>query len=55
MAADIAAIMRSIEAFYDFTGKSVIHVGAGGGQFVDYAGRARKVLGWTPTPAPWSA
>ncbi len=48
MAADIAAIMKSIEAFYDFTGKSVIHVGAGGGQFVGYAGRARKVLGVDP-------
>jgi ubiquinone/menaquinone biosynthesis C-methylase UbiE len=45
MAADIGAILRNIESCYDFTGRSVIHVGAGGGQFVGYAGRARKVLG----------
>ena len=51
MAADIAAIIRSIESCYDFTGKSVIHVGAGGGQFIGYAGKTRKVLGVDPDPA----
>lgn len=45
VAADIDAILRNIECCYDFTGKSVIHVGAGGGQLVGYAGRARAVLG----------
>ncbi len=44
MAADIDAIIRSIDSCYDFTGKSVIHVGAGGGQFVGYAARTRAVL-----------
>jgi ubiquinone/menaquinone biosynthesis C-methylase UbiE len=50
MATDIEAIIRNIEPCYDFTGKSVIHVGAGGGQFVGYAGRTRKVLGVDPDP-----
>jgi ubiquinone/menaquinone biosynthesis C-methylase UbiE len=51
MATDIEAVLRNIESCYDFTGKSVIHVGAGGGQFVRYAGRAHKVLGVDPDPA----
>jgi SAM-dependent methyltransferase len=51
MATDIAAILRNVEACYDFTGKSVIHVGAGGGQFIAYAGRARSVLGVDPDAA----
>lgn len=50
MATDIDAIIRNIESCFDFTGKSVIHVGAGGGQFIGYAGRARKVLGVDPDP-----
>jgi hypothetical protein len=45
MATDIEAVIRNIESCYDFSGKSVIHVGAGGGQFVSYAARTRKVLG----------
>lgn len=48
MATDIAAILRDLESCYDFTDKSVIHVGAGGGQLVGYAGRARDVLGVDP-------
>jgi SAM-dependent methyltransferase len=44
MAADIAAILRNIESFYDFRGRSVLHVGAGGGQLIGYAARARSVL-----------
>jgi hypothetical protein len=50
MATDIEAVIRNIESCYDFSGKSVIHVGAGGGQFVSYAARARKVLGVDPDP-----
>jgi len=50
MATDIEAVLRNIESCYDFAGKSVIHVGAGGGQFVGYAARARKVLGVDPDP-----
>jgi len=48
MATDIEAVLRNIESCYDFAGKSVIHVGAGGGQFVGYAARTRKVLGVDP-------
>ncbi len=51
MATDIAAILRNLESCYDFADKSVIHVGAGGGQFVGYAVRARKVLGVDPDAA----
>ena len=50
MATDLEAVLRNIESCYDFSGKSVIHVGAGGGQFVGYAARARKVLGVDPDP-----
>lgn len=50
MATDIEAVLRNIESCYDFTGKSVIHVGAGGGQLIGYAARTRKVLGVDPDP-----
>ena len=50
MATDIGAIIRNVESCFDFTGKSVIHVGAGGGQFIGYAGGTRKVLGVDPDP-----
>ena len=48
MATDIAAILRNLGSCYDFTGRSVIHVGAGGGQFIGYAGRTRSVLAVDP-------
>ncbi len=51
MATDIEAVIRNIGSCFDFTGKSVIHVGAGGGQFIGYAGRAREVLGVDPDPS----
>ena len=51
MAADIPAIMRNLKAFYDFAGKAVVHAGAGGGQFIAYARRARRVLAVDPEPA----
>ncbi len=51
MATDIEAVLRNIESCHDFTGKSVIHVGAGGGQFIRYAARARRVLGVDPDAA----
>ncbi len=51
MATDIAAILRDLESCYDFTGKTVIHVGAGGGQFIGYAGKAAGVLGVDPDAA----
>ena len=48
LATDIAAILRNLEGCYDFGGKSVIHAGAGCGQFIGYASRARRVLGVDP-------
>jgi len=44
MATDIATIIRNIESFHDLEGKTVIHVGAGGGQFIAYAARTSGVL-----------
>lgn len=51
MATDIAAILRNLESFCDFADKSVLHVGAGGGQFIGYAAKARSVLAVDPDPA----
>lgn len=48
MATDIAAIVRHLEAFYDFHGKTVLHVGAGGGQFIGYSVHATRVVGVDP-------
>jgi hypothetical protein len=51
MATDLAAISRSMESFYGFAGKSVIHVGVGGdGALTGYAVTARSVLGVDPDP-----
>jgi SAM-dependent methyltransferase len=44
MATDIGAIERNLQSFYDFQDKSVIHVGAGGGQLIGYAAITRSVL-----------
>ena len=44
MATDIQQIIRNLEAFYDFSGKTVLHVGAGGGQLMGYAGSANRIL-----------
>ena len=44
MATDIAKVIANLRSCYDFTDKSVVHVGAGGGQFIAYASDARHVL-----------
>jgi tRNA G37 N-methylase Trm5 len=44
LATDITAIMQHLNTFYDFGGKVIIHVGAGGGQFLEYARNAKKVM-----------
>jgi SAM-dependent methyltransferase len=51
MAADLQAILEDLGACYDFGGKSVVHVGAGGGQLVASVARARGVLGVDPDAA----
>lgn len=48
MATDVEAIIANLVAFYDFSGKRVIHVGAGGGQLIGYAHRARHVTAVDP-------
>lgn len=45
MAADLQAIIDDLESCYDLGGRSLIHVGAGGGQLVGYVRSARSVLG----------
>jgi SAM-dependent methyltransferase len=48
MATDIAKVLANLTSFYDFRNKSVVHVGAGGGQFIGYASDARHVLAVDP-------
>lgn len=43
MAADIQEIIRNLLAFYDFREKTVLAVGAGGGQLVEYWRPAARV------------
>lgn len=44
MATDLAQIVANLLGFYDFTGKTVVAVGAGGGQLVEYARPAGRVI-----------
>jgi ubiquinone/menaquinone biosynthesis C-methylase UbiE len=44
MAADILAILKNVLEFADFNDKAVIAVGAGGGQFVEYGKKARRII-----------
>jgi predicted RNA methylase len=41
---DLAEIVRNLTAFYDFTGRSLVSVGAGGGQLIEYARPAQHVI-----------
>jgi SAM-dependent methyltransferase len=44
MATDLAQVVARLAAFYGFAGKTVVSVGAGGGQLVDYAREAARVF-----------
>ena len=44
MATDYQKLIADLLAFYDFTDKTVIAVGAGGGQLVEYGRAAGKIL-----------
>ncbi len=44
MATDIGVILQNLLSFFDFSGRSVLAVGAGGGQFAEYARSMKKVL-----------
>jgi predicted RNA methylase len=44
MPIDLDRIVANLTSAYDFAGKIVIHVGAGGGQLIGYASSCRKVV-----------
>jgi ubiquinone/menaquinone biosynthesis C-methylase UbiE len=44
MATDYALIIRNLLLFYDFNGKKMIAIGAGGGQFVGYGRAPRRIV-----------
>ncbi len=44
MATDIKKIIENLFEFYDFNNQIIISVGAGGGQFIEYARSAQKVF-----------
>src|SRR5882672_2122131 len=44
MPTDLDLIVANLTSFHDFSGKIVIHVGAGGGQLIGYAASCRKVV-----------
>jgi predicted RNA methylase len=50
MPTDIDAIVNNLTSFYDMKGKSVLHVGAGGGQLIGYAVDARSIVGVDSDP-----
>src|SRR5512145_1567490 len=43
MATDIKTIITNLLSFYNFKDQTIISVGAGGGQFIEYARSAQKV------------
>ena len=44
MATDYGKIVEDLLAFYDFRDKTIVAVGAGGGQLIEYGRPARKVI-----------
>jgi hypothetical protein len=55
MATDYAALVTNLLAFYEFDDKTMISVGAGGGQLAGYGCVARKVLAVDPDGAALAA
>jgi len=51
VATDTSEIVRNLSAFYDFRGKTIVSVGAGGGQLVEYARPADRVIAVDKDPA----
>jgi SAM-dependent methyltransferase len=51
MATDIKRLIANLSEFYPVTGKSVIDIGAGGGQLVEFMRPARRVLAIDSDPA----
>jgi tRNA G37 N-methylase Trm5 len=50
MATDILAILKNILEFADFNNKTVIAVGAGGGQFAEYGKKAWRIIAVDSNP-----
>jgi hypothetical protein len=44
LATDVARVIENLCRFYEFSGKTVVSVGAGGGQLIEYGRTARKVI-----------
>lgn len=44
MATDVMQIVENLLRFYDFNNKTIVSVGAGGGQFVEYGRTAKAVI-----------
>ncbi len=44
MAVDLAKLTRDLDRFYDFSGKTVLYVGAGGGQLLGPSARPKKLI-----------
>lgn len=44
MAIDIRKVIENLLAVYDFSGRTIIVVGGGGGQFIEYGRSARQIL-----------
>lgn len=55
MATDYAALLANLLAFYEFDEKTMISVGAGGGQLAGYGRVARKVVAVDPDGAALAA
>jgi predicted RNA methylase len=51
MAADYKKIVADLLAFYEFKDRTILTVGAGGGQLIEYGRAARKVLALDCDPA----
>ena len=50
MATDVRVIVANLLGFYDFGGKVMLSVGAGGGQLAEYGYAARRVIAVDPDP-----
>jgi hypothetical protein len=51
MATDVASILKNLQGFYDFSGRHILAVGAGGGRFAAYGWEARLVTAVERDPA----
>jgi len=53
MMVDVLVILKNILEFIDFNNKTVIAVGAGGGQFAEYGKKRAGLLQWIPIRKHW--